>query len=139
MGKLQGQDGESVGAGWPVQLLAVACVSVAAKMEEMHVPLLLDLQILDPKYVFEPKTITRMELLLMSALNWRMRSITPFDFIDPFADFLRPELIAGSRARLLSRASDLIVRTCRGNLSHFLLHSYSQWSKLFTCGRKEKF
>lgn len=120
-GKLQGQDGEIEGGGWPMQLLTVACLSVAAKMEETHVPLLLDLQILDPQFVFESKTVTRMELLLMSALEWRMRSITPFDFVDHFADFVDPELVAGSRTLLFSRATDLIVRTCCGN---FILFYY---------------
>lgn len=32
--------------GWPLQLLAVACLSLAAKMEERLVPSLLDLQVL---------------------------------------------------------------------------------------------
>jgi cyclin D1/2/4 len=33
------------GVGWPLQLLSVACLSLAAKMEETEVPLLLDLQV----------------------------------------------------------------------------------------------
>ncbi|ONK59819.1 uncharacterized protein A4U43_C08F11140 [Asparagus officinalis] len=108
---LPGQNGES--GGWPMQLLAVACVSVAAKMEETHVPLLLDLQILDPKFVFESKTIMRMELLLMSALKWRMRSVTPFDFVAHFVDSMKPEIFGRSRAGLISRVADLVLRTCR--------------------------
>lgn len=31
--------------GWPMQLLSVACLSLAAKMEEPLVPSLLDLQV----------------------------------------------------------------------------------------------
>lgn len=31
--------------GWPLQLLTVACLSLAAKMEEPLVPSLLDLQV----------------------------------------------------------------------------------------------
>lgn len=34
--------------GWPLQLLSVACLSLAAKMEETLVPSLLDLQV----YIF---------------------------------------------------------------------------------------
>ncbi|XP_010939009.1 cyclin-D2-1 isoform X1 [Elaeis guineensis] len=94
-------------SGWPIQLLSVACVSVAAKMEETHVPLLLDLQVLDPHFVFEPRTVRRMELLLMAALRWRMRSITPFDFLPHLAAALP------SSAALLSRAADLILSTHR--------------------------
>ena len=33
------------GKAWMMQLLAVACLSLAAKMEETEVPLILDLQV----------------------------------------------------------------------------------------------
>ncbi|XP_057782970.1 cyclin-D3-1-like isoform X2 [Salvia miltiorrhiza] len=69
---------------WLMQLVAVACLSLAAKMEETHVPLLVDLQVEDAKYLFEAKTIKRMELLILSALNWRMNPVTPLSFIDHF-------------------------------------------------------
>ncbi|KAH0451820.1 hypothetical protein IEQ34_019119 [Dendrobium chrysotoxum] len=72
------------GKAWMTQLLAVACLSLAAKMEETEVPLSLDLQIANSKYVFEAKTIQRMELLVLSTLKWRMQSVTPFSFIDYF-------------------------------------------------------
>ncbi|XP_008810097.2 cyclin-D1-1-like isoform X2 [Phoenix dactylifera] len=98
-------------SGWPMQLLSVACVSVAAKMEETHVPLLLDLQVLDPRFVFEPRTVRRMELLLMAALRWRMRSVTPFDFLPHLAAALLPS--SADSAALLSRAADLILSTHR--------------------------
>ncbi|KAH0695603.1 hypothetical protein KY284_015657 [Solanum tuberosum] len=48
---------------WMSQLVAVACLSIAAKVEEIQVPLLLDLQVSNPKYVFEAKTIQKIELL----------------------------------------------------------------------------
>ncbi|WOK92369.1 hypothetical protein Cni_G01060 [Canna indica] len=97
-----------------MQLLSVACVSVAAKMEETHVPLLLDLQILDPPFVFEPRTIRRMELLLASALRWRLRSVTPFDFLhllaaSPAVSALPPP----SASALLSCAAHIILSTHR--------------------------
>ncbi|XP_042380832.1 cyclin-D2-1-like [Zingiber officinale] len=97
----KGGGGGGGGAGWPMQLISVACLSVAAKMEEVRVPSLLDLQILDPGYVFDPCTVRRMELLLMAATGWRMRAITPFDFF--------PHLSAASP--LLSRAADLVLST----------------------------
>ncbi|VVB09827.1 unnamed protein product [Arabis nemorensis] len=49
---------------WAIQLLAVSCLSLAAKMEETYVPQSLDLQVEDPKFVFEAKTIKIMELLI---------------------------------------------------------------------------
>ncbi|XP_050365892.1 cyclin-D3-1 [Argentina anserina] len=67
---------------WMVQLVSVACISVAAKVEETEVPLLLDLQVEDTKYVFEAKTVQRMELLVLSTLQWRMHPVTPISFLD---------------------------------------------------------
>ncbi|KAK1316900.1 Cyclin-D4-1 [Acorus calamus] len=92
---------------WPYQLLAVACVSLAAKMEETHVPLMLDLQLFEPRFVFDPKTVRRMELLVMSSLQWRLRSVTPFDFVPLFADRRRLEHV------FLARVSGLINKTLR--------------------------
>ncbi|KAK8962770.1 Cyclin-D1-1 [Platanthera guangdongensis] len=110
--KMQAVQKQAGHGGWPMQLLSVACLSIAAKMEETDVPLLLDLQILEPKFVFEPKTIARMELALMAALRWRMRSITPFDFLPHFAAIVSPCIVSSSPA-LFSRAGDLIVSTRR--------------------------
>ncbi|KAL3629810.1 cyclin [Castilleja foliolosa] len=36
----------------------------------------------DAKYVFEAKTIQRMELLVLSGLKWRMNPVTPLSFLD---------------------------------------------------------
>ncbi|KAK1371314.1 Phosphofructokinase 5 [Heracleum sosnowskyi] len=72
------------GEEWMMQLLAVACLSLAAKMEETEVPLSINLQVGESKILFEAKTIQRMELLVLSTLKWRMQSITPFSFIDRF-------------------------------------------------------
>ncbi|KAJ1397346.1 Cyclin-like [Sesbania bispinosa] len=67
---------------WMIQLVAVTCISLAAKVEETQVPLLLDLQVQDAKYVFEAKTIQRMELLVLSTLKWKMHPVTPLSFLD---------------------------------------------------------
>ncbi|KAK1560995.1 hypothetical protein Q3G72_033189 [Acer saccharum] len=67
---------------WMIQLLAVTCLSLAAKVEETQVPLLLDLQVEDTKYVFEAKAIQRMELLVLSTLKWKMHLVTPLSFLD---------------------------------------------------------
>ncbi|GAB4839847.1 hypothetical protein Ancab_020557 [Ancistrocladus abbreviatus] len=93
--------------GWPLQLLSVACLSLAAKMEEPLVPSLLDLQVQGAKFIFETKTIQRMELLVLGVLDWRLRSITPFSFIGFFAYKLDA---TGPYMRfLLSRAEDVIL------------------------------
>ncbi|XP_050129496.1 cyclin-D1-1-like [Malus sylvestris] len=93
--------------GWPMQLLNVACLSLAAKMEEPLVPSLLDLQVEGAKFIFEPRTIRRMELLVLSVLDWRLRSITPFSFIAFFACKLDPT--ATFIGFLISRATDIIL------------------------------
>lgn len=67
---------------WMTQLAAVACLSLAAKMEETHVPLLLDLQVEESRYLFEAKTIKKMEILILSTLGWKMSPATPLSFID---------------------------------------------------------
>lgn len=67
---------------WMSQLAAVACLSIAAKVEETQIPLLLDLQVADARFVFEAKTIQRMELLVLSTLKWKMNLVTPLSFID---------------------------------------------------------
>ncbi|KAK1299646.1 Cyclin-D3-1 [Acorus calamus] len=74
---------------WMSQLVAVACLSVAAKVEETQVPLLLDLQVEDTKYLFEVRTVQRMELLLLSTLGWKMNPATALTFIDHLFHRLR--------------------------------------------------
>lgn len=102
---------------WAFQLLSVACLSLAAKMEEPQVPLLLDLQVSDPKFVFAPSTVQRMELWVMTILNWRLRSVTPFDFLDYFISKL-PSCSSTPSPELFNRvfyaSSDLILSTTRG-------------------------
>lgn len=127
-----------------MQLLAVACLSLAAKMEEINVPLTVDLQVNetfiqnwdichvnssfleldyvvtfefveqvgDPKFVFEGKTIQRMELLVLSTLKWRMQAYTLYTFIDHFVRTMNGDQIP-SRP-LISRSMQLILSIIRG-------------------------
>ncbi|XP_021903581.1 cyclin-D3-1-like [Carica papaya] len=67
---------------WMIQLASVACLSLAAKVEETQVPLLLDLQVGDCAYVFEAKQIQRMEILVLSTLQWKMNPVIPLSFLD---------------------------------------------------------
>ena len=36
----------------------------------------------DSRYVFEAKTIKRMEILVLSSLGWKMNPVTPLSFLD---------------------------------------------------------
>ncbi|KAE8685733.1 Cyclin-D3-1 [Hibiscus syriacus] len=97
---------------WTTQLAAVACLSLAAKVEETQVPLLLDLQVEESRYVFEAKTIQRMEILVLSSLQWKMNPVTPLSFLDLIArrlglkDHLCWEFLRRCNRVLLSVISD---------------------------------
>ncbi|KAK1417560.1 hypothetical protein QVD17_26689 [Tagetes erecta] len=97
---------------WKFQLLSVACLSLAVKMEEAEVPLLLDLQVAEPRFVFEPKSIQRMELWVMKKLNWRLRSITPFDFLHYFI-FKLPQSSSFNHHCFHWKCSHLLLKTIR--------------------------
>ncbi|XP_060213141.1 cyclin-D4-1-like [Lycium barbarum] len=97
---------------WAVQLLAVACLSLAAKMEEINVPSTVDLQVGDTKFMFEGKVIQRMELLVLSTLNWRMQAYTPCTFIDYFVRKMNGDQIP-SRP-LICKSVQLILSSIRG-------------------------
>ncbi|BBG94123.1 hypothetical protein Prudu_002331, partial [Prunus dulcis] len=101
--------------GWPMQLLSVACLSLAAKMEEPLVPSLLDLQVEGTQFIFEPRTIRRMELLVLGVLDWRLRSITPFSFVAFFACKLDPA--ATFIGFLVSRATEIILSNIKQKLA----------------------
>ncbi|XVE83076.1 hypothetical protein DITRI_Ditri16bG0057900 [Diplodiscus trichospermus] len=100
------------GKTWTVQLLALACLSVAAKMEETEVPLPIEFQVGDPKFIFEAKTIRKMELVLLSTLNWEMQVLTPCSFIDYFLSKICNDQCASSTS--LFRSEQLILSTIRG-------------------------
>ncbi|KAL6639732.1 hypothetical protein ACP70R_022554 [Stipagrostis hirtigluma subsp. patula] len=75
---------------WMARLAAVACVALAAKVEEINVPQLYDFQVLaagdadaGEAVVWEPKMVRRMELLVLSALEWRMHHVTPLSYLQP--------------------------------------------------------
>ncbi|TXG60110.1 hypothetical protein EZV62_014683 [Acer yangbiense] len=101
---------------WAVQLLAVACLSLAAKLEETEMPQLVDLQINgqvgEPKFVFEGKTIQRMELLILNTLKWRMQSCTPCSFIDYFLTKINDN--QHPSATSISKSLQLILSTIKG-------------------------
>ncbi|GER36921.1 cyclin d protein [Striga asiatica] len=100
--------------GWAFQLLTVACLSLAAKMEETCVPMLLELQALEPTYVFAPETVQRMELLVLATLKWNLRSVTPFDFLHFFVSVLRPSASGlDSISAVNGLASSIILKTTR--------------------------
>nr|CAB3496745.1 unnamed protein product [Digitaria exilis] len=71
------------GQEWALQLLAVACLSLASKVEEHHARRPSELRL--DAYEFDSASIFRMELLVLATLQWRMTAATPFPYISCFA------------------------------------------------------
>ncbi len=66
----------------------------------------------DVEHIFEAHTIQRMELLVLSTLDWRMSSVTPFSYIDYY--FHKLGISNVLLRALLSRVSEIILATLRG-------------------------
>ncbi|CAL9130197.1 unnamed protein product [Musa textilis] len=67
---------------WFAVFLSLTCLSLASKMLD-HGFSVAEFQATQP-FQFMPETIERMQLLVLESLGWRMRSITPFAFLDYF-------------------------------------------------------
>lgn len=68
---------------WAMKLLSIACLSLAAKMDESTPPLLSEYRF--EGYRFSSKVTQRMELLVLDTLEWRLNSVTPFTYLSYFA------------------------------------------------------
>ncbi|XP_062167067.1 putative cyclin-D7-1 [Alnus glutinosa] len=67
---------------WMVELLSVACLSVASKFSETCTPTLHEIQMEDLGHSFESNTIQWMELTLLKALGWRLSSTTAYSYME---------------------------------------------------------
>lgn len=70
-------------------------------------------QVGEPKFVFEAKTIQRMELLVLSTLGWRMLAFTPCSFIDYFLGKII-NVHQSTTLLFISRSVQLILSTIKG-------------------------
>ncbi|CAO1943913.1 unnamed protein product [Urochloa humidicola] len=67
---------------WMVELVSVACLSIACKLDEVNIPSLHDLQMEEVlSHSFRPATVRDMELTLLKALQWRLACVTPYSFL----------------------------------------------------------
>jgi len=83
----------------------------------VHVLIFVDfcVQIGESKFVFEAKTIQRMELLVLSTLKWRMQAITPFSFIEYFLSKINDnDDDKSSLSSSISLSTQLISSTIKG-------------------------
>lgn len=103
------------------------------------------MQVGESKFLFEAKTIQRMELLVLSTLKWRMQAITPFTFLDYFLCKINDDQ-SPLRSSIM-RSIQLISSTARGayifssltslhkcivflNVAHLCSDNYSAWVEL---------
>ncbi|XP_073309403.1 putative cyclin-D6-1 [Primulina huaijiensis] len=95
---------------WMLKLAAVSCALLAFKMLRpdcaVPVPHLQE----DGDYIFDSFTIKRMEVIILEALQWRMRSINPFSFLNYYISLFefdgRPSIQA-----LKHRATEIILKS----------------------------
>ncbi|XP_051179458.1 cyclin-D5-2 [Lolium perenne] len=92
---------------WAARLLAIACVSLAAKMDEYQAPALSEFSA-DGDYEFCCDSIRRMELLVLSTLDWRMGAVTPFDYLPCLSSRLRRGGGGGGGGLVAAKAAALI-------------------------------
>ncbi|KAL1316148.1 hypothetical protein HN51_068382 [Arachis hypogaea] len=91
---------------WAIQLLSVACLSLAAKMEEQNVPPLSEYPIVE--YRFESKVIKNMELLILATLDWKMGSSSPTPF--SYLHYFLTKFCPGSNSHtIITKATQHIV------------------------------
>lgn len=97
------------------------------------VPLFLDLQVLEqPEFMFKPKTVQRMELLVMASPTWRLCIVTPFDFVDYFIRKVRcPDAQVDQLCCISAAISDLILRTYQGKNLQLVLFNLKIGLKLY--------
>lgn len=98
---------------WAVRLLSMACLSLAAKMEETRVPALSEFSLED--YNFGSSVIQKMELVVLNRLGWRMGSLTPFNFVKFFANSFRCN---SPPPNGFSTTVEVILRSMRGTSSY---------------------
>ncbi|KAF0914211.1 hypothetical protein E2562_027789 [Oryza meyeriana var. granulata] len=95
------------GKEWALQLLSVACLSLAAKVEERRAPRLPEFRL--DKYDFDCASILRMELLVLGTLKWQMITGTPFSYLSCFTAKFRHD----ERKAIVLRAIECIFASIK--------------------------
>ncbi|KAL6558751.1 hypothetical protein OROMI_019101 [Orobanche minor] len=101
------------GKTWAVHLVAVACLSLAAKFDEVNVPNTVDLQAGEPRFLFEAKTIQRMEIMVLNYLKWNIKPYTPLNFVEYFLRKMNDDIEIPS-GPLIKISIQIILSTIKG-------------------------
>lgn len=71
------------------------------------------------EYGFDSNQIQRMELLVLTTLNWRMHYITPFHFIHCFIScFFVEELNSSTKKQYISLVTQMLLAATKGKLTY---------------------
>ncbi|VVB07097.1 unnamed protein product [Arabis nemorensis] len=91
---------------WILKLISLSCVSLSAKMRKPDISVH-DLPV--EGEIFDSQMIERMENVILGALKWRMRSVTPFSFFAFFISLfdLKEDPLVVLKHSLTSQATDL--------------------------------
>ncbi|CDP19718.1 unnamed protein product [Coffea canephora] len=95
---------------WIVGILAISSLSLAAKMRNTDISISLSHVQREEGFAFHPRWVHRMEALILTTLGWRMRSITPFSFLNFFISLFKIQDSSLTRP-LKFRAFDIILDT----------------------------
>ncbi|GFP89532.1 putative cyclin-d6-1 [Phtheirospermum japonicum] len=95
------------GKPWIFKLVAISCISLALKMRKTEFSVSGLMQ--DGGFMIDSATIERMEMLILGALKWRMRSANPFCFVNYFIPFLKLKYKPSIQA-LKNRATEIILK-----------------------------
>lgn len=109
-----------------IQILSIVCLSLAAKMEECRVRPLRDYKVEGCQFL--QSSITRMELIVLNTLEWRMWCVTPFSFLNYFAAIFCGE--CRDKETMIIRANKLVFAIMRGCIYSFhndLYTFFSTW------------
>ncbi|GJN32705.1 hypothetical protein PR202_gb21227 [Eleusine coracana subsp. coracana] len=95
---------------WAPRLLAISCLSLAAKMQRLPAFSIADIQ-RDEDFMLDAATVQRMERVVLDVLDWRTRSVTPLAFLGFFLSACYPPPPHPSQiAAVKARAIDLLLR-----------------------------
>ncbi|XP_050213875.1 putative cyclin-D7-1 [Mercurialis annua] len=98
---------------WMVELLSVACLSVASKFNETSAPSLHEIQMEEMDHIFQSITVQRMELTVLQELDWRLASTTAYSYLEMTAVIMSNDLLKShlQKDSLVARVTELLLGT----------------------------
>ncbi|KAI3443037.1 CYCLIN domain-containing protein [Psidium guajava] len=123
---------------WIVELVSIACLSVASKFNETLSTLSLrEIQMEDLDHSFQPSTIQRMELTLLQMLGWRLVPITAYSYVKLLTcngDFWTSHL----HEQFITKVNDLLLHSLMDiNFTEFRPSVIA--ASAFQCGLDNRF